>query len=178
MSRIGKKPVIIPKEVEVKLAGDILNVKGPKGELKRQIHPKIQVKIDGDILLVSTADESREASSLHGLFNVLISNMITGVTKGFDRKLEIIGVGYRAEMKGSNVVFNLGYSHPVDFEIPEGIEVKIDKTKITLTGIDKDLLGLTAARIRSLKKPEPYKGKGIKYAEETIRRKAGKTGIK
>ena len=178
MSRIGKKPVIIPKEVEVKLAGDILNVKGPKGELKRQIHPKIQVKIDGDILLVSTADESREASSLHGLFNVLISNMITGVTKGFDRKLEIIGVGYRAEIKGSTVVFNLGYSHPIDFEIPEGIEATIDKMKITLSGIDKDLLGLTAAKIRSLKKPEPYKGKGIKYAEEIIRRKAGKTGIK
>ena len=178
MSRIGKKPVIIPKGVDVELSGDILKVKGPKGELKKQIHPRILVKIDGDILLVSTADQSKKTRSFHGLFNVLISNMITGVTKGFDRKLEIIGVGYRAEMKGSNVVFNLGYSHPVDFEIPEGIEVKIDKTKITLTGIDKDLLGLTAARIRSLKKPEPYKGKGIKYAEETIRRKAGKTGIK
>ena len=178
MSRIGKKPVIIPKGVDVKLVTDILNVKGPKGELKRQIHPKIHVKIDGDILLVSTADESREARSLHGLFNVLISNMIAGVTKGFDKELEIIGVGYRAEMKGSAIIFYLGYSHPVDFEIPEGIEAKIDKMKITLSGIDKELLGLTAARIRSLKKPEPYKGKGIKYAEEIIRRKAGKAGIK
>jgi large subunit ribosomal protein L6 len=176
MSRIGKKPILIPKDVKIKLEGDILKVKGPKGELSRKIHPKVQVNIDGDTVIVSVADETRESASLHGLFRILIDNMVTGVTKGFERILEIVGVGYRAELKGRTAIFNLGYSHPIDFELPDGIDAKIEKTKIILEGIDNDLLGKTAAKIRGFRKPEPYKGKGIKYADEMIRRKAGKAG--
>jgi len=176
MSRIGKKPISIPKDVEIKFEGDFLKVKGPKGELKQKIHPKIQVDVDGDKIAVSVADGTVESRSLHGLFTVLVANMVTGVTKGFEKVLEIVGVGYRAEMKGRTAVFNLGYSRPIDFELPDGIDAKIEKTKVILSGIDKELLGRTAAEIRGLRKPEPYKGKGIKYADEIIRRKAGKAG--
>jgi len=176
MSRIGKKPILIPKDVKIKLEGDLLKVEGPKGELSRKVHPKVQVNIDGGNVIVSVADDTRESASLHGLFRILIYNMVTGVTKGFEKVLEIVGVGYRAELKGRTAVFNLGYSHPINFELPEGIDAKIEKTKIVLSGIDKDLLGKTAAKIRSFRKPEPYKGKGIKYADEMIRRKAGKAG--
>ncbi len=176
MSRIGKKPILIPKDVKIKLEGDTIKVKGPKGELSRKIHPRVQVNIDGDNVMVSVADETRENLSLHGLFRILIDNMVTGVTKGFERVLEIVGVGYRAELKGRTAVFNLGYSHPINFELPDGIDAKIEKTKVILNGIDKELLGKTAAKIRGFRKPEPYKGKGIKYADEMIRRKAGKTG--
>lgn len=176
MSRIGKRPIPIPKDVEVKLEGDLLTVKGPKGELKRQVHPKVQVDMDGDKISVSVAERSRESRSLHGLFAVLIKNMVTGVTEGFERVLEISGVGYRAEVKGRNAVLNLGYSRPITYELPDGVEASAEKSKIILRGIDKELLGMTAAKIRSLRKPEPYKGKGIKYAEEMVRRKAGKTG--
>ena len=178
MSRIGKKPIAIPKGVEVKLEGDQLSIKGPKGQLSINVHPYVKLDIGGDSIDVSVNDETREARSIHGLFRVLIDNMVTGVTKGFERVLEIVGVGYRAELKGRTAVFNLGYSHPINFELPEGIDAKIEKTKITLSGIDRGLLGKTAAKIRSLRKPEPYKGKGIKYAEEKIRRKAGKAGAK
>jgi large subunit ribosomal protein L6 len=176
MSRIGKKPIFIPKDVEVKSEGDFLIVKGPKGELKRKIHPKVRLDVDGDNIAVSVADESVESKSLHGLFRVLVYNMVTGVTKGFENILEIVGVGYRAEMKGRTAVFNLGYSSPIQFELPDGIDAKIEKTKIILSGIDKELVGHTAAKIRALRKPEPYKGKGIRYADEIIRRKAGKAG--
>lgn len=176
MSRLGKRPISIPKDVEVKLEGDLLRVKGPKGELRRRVHPKVQVDMDGDKISVSVADGSRESRSLHGLFAVLINNMVTGVTKGFERVLEISGVGYRAVVNGRTAVFNLGYSRPVDFELPDGVDANIEKSKIILTGIDKELLGMTASKIRNLRRPEPYKGKGIKYAEEMIRRKAGKTG--
>lgn len=176
MSRIGKKPISIPKDVEIKFEGDFIKVKGPKGELKQKIHPKIQVDVDGDKITVSVADGTRESRSLHGLFTVLVANMVTGVTKGFEKVLEIVGVGYKAEMKGRTAVFNLGYSRPIDFELPDGIDAKIEKTKVILSGIDKELLGRTAAEIRGLRKPEPYKGKGIKYADEIIRRKAGKAG--
>lgn len=176
MSRLGKRPISIPKDVEVKLEGDLLRVKGPKGELRRRVHPKVQVDMDGDKISVSVADGSRESRSLHGLFAVLINNMVTGVTKGFERVLEISGVGYRAVVNGRTAVFNLGYSRPIDFELPDGVDAKIEKSKIILTGIDKELLGMTASKIRNLRRPEPYKGKGIKYAEEIIRRKAGKTG--
>jgi len=178
MSRIGKQPVSIPPDVDVTIDGDGIRVKGPKGELTRSVHPKISVKRDGDALLVVANDESREARSLHGLFGALVSNMVTGVTKGFERGLEIVGVGYRAEMKGRTAVFSLGYSHPIHFDLPEGIEATIEKSKILLSGIDKELLGVTAAKIRGLRSPEPYKGKGIKYADEIIRRKAGKAGAK
>jgi len=176
MSRIGKRPISLPKGVEVKLEGDLLIVKGPKGELKRKIHPKVSVDIGEDRIQVSVADDSKESGSLHGLFRVLIDNMVTGVTKGFERVLEIVGVGYRAEMEGRKAILSLGYSHPISFELPEGIDAKIEKTKIILSGIDKELLGMTAAKIRGFRKPEPYKGKGVKYADELIRRKAGKAG--
>ncbi len=173
MSRLGKRPISIPKDVEVKLEGDLLRVKGPKGELRRRVHPKVQVDMDGDKISVSVADGSRESRSLHGLFAVLINNMVTGVTKGFERVLEISGVGYRAVVNGRTAVFNLGYSRPIDFELPDGVDANIEKSKIILTGIDKELLGMTASKIRNLRRPEPYKGKGIKYAEEMIRRLAG-----
>ena len=178
MSRIGKKPIAIPKGVEVMFEGDRLKVKGPKGELNLNVHPDVKLDIEDNSIAVSVVDETRESRSIHGLFRVLIDNMVTGVTKGFERILEIVGVGYRAELKGRTAVFNLGYSHPINFELPEGIDAKIEKTKITLSGIDRELLGMTAAKIRSFRKPEPYKGKGIKYAGEMIRRKAGKTGAK
>lgn len=176
MSRIGNKPIPIPKDVEVKFERDLLTVKGPKGELKRQVHPKVHVDTAGNEIVLSISDGTREVRSLHGLFRVLIDNMVTGVTKGFERTLEIVGVGYRAELKGRTAVFNLGYSHPINFDLPDGIDAKIEKTKIVLSGIDKELLGMTAAKIRSFRKPEPYLGKGIKYSNEVIRRKAGKAG--
>ena len=176
MSRIGKQPIPIPKGVEVKIDGGSITVKGPKGKLKRSVHPKVKVNIDADNIVVSVTDQARESRAFHGLFRALIANMVTGVTNGFDKVLEIVGVGYRAELKGRTAIFHLGYSHPIDFELPEGIDAQIDKTKVTLHAIDKELLGRTAAKIRSFRKPEPYKGKGIKYADEVIRRKAGKTG--
>lgn len=176
MSRIGKRPIPIPKDATVRLEGDTLVVKGPKGELRRTIHPRVRVAVEDNKIMVSVSDDSKDSKSCHGLFGVLIGNMVTGVTRGFQRVLDIVGVGYRAELKGRTAVLNIGYSHPVNFDLPEGIDAQIEKTRITLSGIDKELLGRTAAKMRSFRKPEPYKGKGIKYAEETIRRKAGKAG--
>ena len=176
MSRIGKRPIPITKDVEVKLNGDMMTIKGPKGVLQRRIHSKINVEVNDENLLLSARDNHRETRSLHGLFGALILNMVIGVTKGFEKKLEIVGVGYRAELNGRTVIFNLGYSNPVNFELPDGIDASVEKNKILLMGIDKELLGRTAAKIRSLRKPEPYKGKGVKYADEMIRRKAGKAG--
>ncbi|MFC1838791.1 50S ribosomal protein L6 [Thermodesulfobacteriota bacterium] len=178
MSRIGKMPILIPKGVKVDFNGDLLSVKGPKGELKRSIHPKVNLDMENDQILLTTNDDSKESKSFHGLFRALIANMVTGVTDGFERALEIVGVGYRGEVSGRTATFHLGYSHPIIFELPDGIDAAIDKSKITLKGIDKELLGRTAAKIRSFRKPEPYKGKGIKYTDETIKRKAGKTGAK
>ncbi|HUU41213.1 MAG TPA: 50S ribosomal protein L6 [Desulfatiglandales bacterium] len=179
MSRIGKKPIIVPKGVEVNLEGEVLSVKGPKGELSRFIHPNVRVNIDDSQILLSINDGSKESKSLFGLFRSLIANMILGVDKGFTRTLEIVGVGYRVELSGSNLIFYLGYSNPITYDIPKGIEAKIDqKNKVVLSGIDKELLGVTAAKIRSFRAPEPYKGKGVKYIEEKVRRKAGKTGAK
>jgi large subunit ribosomal protein L6 len=178
MSRIGKKPIQIPKGVTIDLKDDLLKIKGPKGELERKIHPKVSLQIDDGQILISVEEEGRETRALHGLFGALIANMVTGVGEGFERVLEIVGIGYRAELSGSEVTFHLGYSHPITYELPKGVDAKIEKTKITLTSIDKEALGMTAAKIRSFRKPEPYKGKGIKYAEEYIKRKAGKTGAK
>lgn len=178
MSRIGKMPIPIPNDVTVDLKQDILTVKGPKGVLTRKIHPKVNVKVEKTQILVSVNDETKESKSFHGLFRALISNMVTGVSKGFEKILEVVGVGYRAELSGKTATFHLGYSHPVIYELPEGIDAKIDKTRITLMGIDKEILGRTAAEIRDFRKPEPYKGKGIRYADEFIKRKAGKTGAK
>ncbi|MFC1862338.1 50S ribosomal protein L6 [Thermodesulfobacteriota bacterium] len=178
MSRIGKMPIPIPKDVKVDLKGDILSIKGPQGELKRTIHPKVNIETNNDQIVVSVNDETKESKSLHGLFRALIANMVTGVSKGFERILDIVGVGYRAELSGRTATFHLGYSHPVIFELPNGIDAVIDKTRITLKGMDKELVGRTAAKIRSFRKPEPYKGKGIRYSDEIIKRKAGKTGAK
>jgi len=176
MSRIGKQPIPITKGVEVKINGDMVTVKGPKGVLERRIHRKIGVEVDSEKILITARDNLRETRALHGLFGALVSNMVTGVNKGFEKALEIVGVGYRAELKGRTVIFNLGYSNPIHFELPDGIDANVDKNKIMLMGIDKELLGRTAAKIRSLRPPEPYKGKGVKYADENIRRKAGKAG--
>ncbi|MGD9158166.1 MAG: 50S ribosomal protein L6 [Desulfobacteraceae bacterium] len=178
MSRIGKMPIEIPKDVKVDIKDDLISVKGPKGELKRTINPKVHLNIENDQILITVDDDSKESKSCHGLFRALVANMVKGVSQGFERILEIVGVGYRGEVSGRTATFHLGYSHPVVFELPEGIEASIDKSKITLNGIDKELLGRTAAKIRSFRKPEPYKGKGIKYADEFIKRKAGKSGAR
>ena len=178
MSRIGKKPVAIPKGVDIGLEGNLLTVRGPKGELKLQVHPNVKMNVERDRIALTVTDETRESKSLHGLFRVLINNMVTGVANGFEKVLEIVGVGYRAELKGRTAVFHLGYSHPINFDLPQGIDARVERTKIILTGVDKELLGMTAAKIRSFRKPEPYKGKGIRYADEMIRRKAGKAGAK
>jgi len=178
MSRIGKMPIEIPKDVKVDIKDELISIKGPKGELKRTINPRVRLNIENDRIMVMIDDDSKESRSCHGLFRALVANMVKGVSQGFERILEIVGVGYRAEVAGRTATFHLGYSHPIVFELPEGIDANIDKSKITLTGIDKELLGLTAAKIRSFRKPEPYKGKGIKYAEEVIKRKAGKSGAR
>jgi large subunit ribosomal protein L6 len=178
MSRVGKKPIAIPKGVEIKLEDRTLTVKGPKGSLSRSIHPKVNVQVQDQEVTVTIDGASKDLKSLHGLHRALIANMVTGVTKGFERGLEIVGVGFKADLSGRTAVLNVGYSHPVSFSLPEGIDAKIEKTRISLAGIDKELLGLTASKLRDIKRPEPYKGKGIKYAEEYIRRKAGKAGKK
>ena len=178
MSRIGKKPIPIPKDVKVDLKGDLLTVKGPKGNLQRKVDPNVQIQTDTDQIVLTVQAETKKSKSLHGLYRALVSNMVIGVSQGFERALEIVGVGYRAEMSGKTMVLHLGYSHPINYPVPEGVEAKVEKAKITLAAIDKEVLGGVAAKIRSFRPPEPYKGKGIRYAQEQIRRKAGKTGIK
>ena len=178
MSRIGKMPIPIPQGVQVDLKDDLILVKGPKGQLQRKIHPKVKIdKADGQII-VSVIEQSRESNAFQGLFRSLVANMVHGVSQGFEKSLEIVGVGYRAELSGRTATFYLGYSHPINFDLPEGVEAQIDRTRVTLTSIDKELLGQTAATIRGFRKPEPYKGKGVKYVDEVIKRKAGKTGAK
>jgi len=179
MSRIGKKPIQIPAGVKVTLTGQAIKVEGPKGRLERELHENVQVKMDADQLQVSLR-EQQSSTALTGLTRSLIANMVEGVTTGYTRVLEINGVGYRAELKGRSLNLSLGYSHPIDYPLPEGVSAEYDAkaNKITVSGIDKELLGATAAKIRSFRPPEPYKGKGIKYAEERILRKAGKTGKK
>ncbi len=181
MSRIGRLPIKVPKEAKVQISGHNISVQGPKGKLERQIHPKIQVKYEGDQITVTRSDDSKPTKALHGLTRALIANMVTGVTKGFTRELIVTGVGYKVESKGKNLVLHLGYSHPIEFPLPEGISAKVDTSKdlrIIVEGIDKELVGLTAARIRAFRPPEPYKGKGIQYSDEEIIRKAGKAAAK
>jgi len=179
MSRIGKKPVQLPKKVEFALKGDKIFVKGPKGNLERQLHPAIELSINADTVEVKTDTSNKKKVALQGLFRALISNMVTGVTTGYEKKLILSGIGYRAEAKGSNLILNVGYSNPVNFKIPAGITVSVENnTQVTLSGIDKEILGQVAANIRDLRPPEPYKGKGIMYADERIMRKAGKTAGK
>lgn len=181
MSRIGKKPVAIPAGVTITTEGSNVTVKGPKGELSIKILPEVTLKIDDKELLVERVNDSKDAMARHGLTRQLIHNMVVGVSDGFTKQLEIIGVGYKAQAKGKVVDLSLGFSHPVLFPVPDGIEVKNseeNKNVIVITGIDKQLVGQVAANIRSYRPPEPYKGKGIKYVGELIQRKAGKTAGK
>jgi len=178
MSRIGKKEIVLSEDIEFKIKDNIVEVKGPKGELSLTLHPSISIDMKDNVVSVQRATESKMDRSLHGLSRSLINNMVIGVRQGFSKNLEIVGVGYRAEQKTKGIKFSLGYSHSIFFMPPEGIEIKVNSpTKITVSGIDKALVGEVAAKIRSLRPPEPYKGKGIKYAEEHIKRKAGKTGV-
>lgn len=179
MSRIGKKPVQLPDKVQVTMNGDIIQVKGPKGNLERQVHPAVTIEMNDTVLEVKTDREDKKKVALQGLFRSLISNMVTGVSTGYEKQLILAGIGYRAESKGDSLVLNVGYSNPVDFSLPKGISAAVENNvKITLSGIDKEILGQTAANIRNIRPPEPYKGKGIMYADERIIRKAGKTAGK
>ena len=179
MSRIGNKPITVPEGVEVKLEGKHITVKGPKGTLEKDIHNNIKVSINDNIITVERPDDEPYNRSLHGLTRTLINNMITGVVSEYKRELEINGVGYRAQKRGNNLVMNLGYSHPVEMEAPQGITFDVpNPNQIIVRGIDKELVGQTAAVIRTKRPPEVYRGKGIKYAEEHIRRKEGKAGKK
>jgi len=176
VSRIGKAPIPIPDGVTVEIKKNLVTVKGPKGELQQKVDPDIKVKVEDNQIVLKRPTDNRRHRSLHGLYRSLIANMVTGVSQGFMRRMEIVGVGYRAEKKGKAVVFSLGYSHPIVFVPPEGIDISVDTpTNITINGIDKQLVGQVAAKIRSFRPPEPYKGKGIRYAGEHIRRKAGKS---
>ena len=181
MSRIGKLPIEIPNGITVEVKDNLITVKGSKGELKRQIHPNMILELKENILTVTRPNDLKLNRSLHGLSRTLISNMIEGLEKGYTKTLEIIGVGFKAMVNGKKLTLNLGFSHPIDFPIPEGIQITFDEKKkniMMISGINKELVGEVAAKIRSYKKPEPYKGKGIKYIDEHIVRKAGKTAAK
>ena len=180
MSRIGRLPVAVPAGVTVEIAeNNVVTVKGPKGTLTREFAPEMEIKKEGETIVVTRPNDLKRMKSLHGLTRTLINNMVVGVTQGYEKVLEINGVGYRAAKSGKKLTLNLGYSHPVEMEDPEGIETVLDgQNKITVKGISKEKVGQYAAEIREKRKPEPYKGKGIKYADEVIRRKVGKTGKK
>ena len=179
MSRIGKKPIAIPKGVTVTVGDGAIDVKGPKGQL-RQVHPAgINFELADGHLVAKTATADPQLGKFHGLARSLVANAVAGVTDGYKKELDIVGVGYRAELKGKQVIFALGYSHAVVFDIPQGIDVAIDKqTHITVTGVDRQLVGQVAANIRRLRKPDPYKQKGVRYTGEVLKKKAGKTGAK
>lgn len=177
MSRIGKLPVQIPGGVKIALQGTNIKVDGPKGKLQRDLPEKVNVVVESDAVVVTPLSPDAKDRSVQGLTRTLVANMVEGVTNGFEKILEINGVGYRADLKGDVLNLALGYSHPIEYKLPQGISAEVEKqTKITVRGIDKELVGATAAKIRSFRAPEPYKGKGIKYADERIIRKAGKTG--
>jgi len=178
MSRVGKLPVEIPAGVELKIVQDGVEVKGPKGTLVLPGHPTIETTLEDKSALVRPVDDSRAAREQHGLRRTLLANAVAGVSKGFEKQLEVIGVGYKVSVQGKTVVLNVGYSHPVNFPVPAGIEASAEGTKLKISGCDKQLVGETAAQIRRVRPPEPYKGKGIKYVDEQIRRKAGKSGKK
>jgi len=180
MSRIGKKPIEIPKGVTVVQKSGSISVKGPKGTLTRKIPPHVNVVTDESMITINRASDERKFGSFHGLARSLLANMVIGVVTGFEKKLQIEGVGYRVTQQGKKLVFNLGYSNPVEFELPKGIEAEVADKGLTFSikGMEKDLVGQTAATIRSFRAPEPYKGKGIRYVDENVRRKAGKAGAK
>ena len=178
MSRIGKQPIPVPKGVDISISGDVVKVKGPKGQLQVNILPGISAAVEDGNLNISRAGDEPQTRSFHGLVRALLANAATGVSEGWSKKLEIVGIGYRAESKGKNVIFNIGYSHPIDFAVPDGIEIDVDAKAnlVTINGFDRQQVGQIAAEIRSLRPPEPYKGKGIRYADERVRTKAGKQG--
>jgi large subunit ribosomal protein L6 len=177
MSRIGKQPIEVPAGVDVKIENNVITIKGTKGELKREVHPNMKIEFKDNVITVQRPDDTKENRSLHGLFRSLIFNMVEGVTKGFEKRLEIVGVGYRANASGSKITLSLGYSHPIEYKAPENIMFEMDGDKkniIIVKGIDKEIVGQVASVIRSYRKPEPYKGKGIRYQDEYVPRKAGK----
>jgi large subunit ribosomal protein L6 len=179
MSRIGRKPVMVPKGVTLQVQGNTVAVKGPRGELRRALHPEMQIALDKDQFTVARPSEEKRHKALHGLTRTLVQNMVEGVSKGFSKSLEIQGVGYKAEAKPYGVNLIVGYSHPVKYEAPKGIKITVDNnTMVKIEGADKELVGQVAAELRSVRPPEPYKGKGIRYVGEQVRRKAGKTGAK
>lgn len=178
MSRIGKQPIAVPDKVEVKITASNVSVKGPGGQIAVNINKLVKVELKDKVITVNPIDESKEARAQWGTARTLINNMIVGVTKGFTKSLEFNGVGYKASVSGSTLTLNLGYSHPIDYKLPQGITAKVNKNVIDLTGFDKELVGFVAAKVRSFRPPEPYKGKGLKYTTETIIRKAGKAGAK
>ena len=178
MSRIGRQPITVPAGTTAVIEGSRLTVTGPKGTLEQQIMPGLKLSLEGDVLTVAIRGKHPEAEAAFGLMRTLAANMIIGVTQGFERSLEVNGVGYRANVAGNIINLSLGFSHPIAFDLPQGIAAKVDKNIITVSGHDKQLVGQVAANLRALKKPEPYKGKGIKYVEEKIRRKAGKAATK
>lgn len=177
MSRIGKKPIVIPQGVTVEINGLQIFVHGPKGELRRELPPAIIVRIEGNEILTEPREHTKKTPALWGLTRSLVANMVTGVTAGFEKKLEFEGIGFRVVVDGDGLTLQLGFSHPVKFKTPAGITCLVEKNTITISGIDKELVGETAASVRALKKPEPYKGKGIRYKGEVIRRKAGKKAV-
>jgi large subunit ribosomal protein L6 len=180
MSRIGKKPVPLPKGVEISVGNGIVQVKGSKGSLQVDLLPGVDAAVEGAELKITRENDEHKTVAFHGLVRALLANAVTGVSEGWKKELEIVGIGYRAERKESSVLFNLGYSHPIDFAIPEGIDIQVDTkaNRVTVAGIDRQKVGQVAANIRGLRAPEPYKGKGIRYAGERIRMKAGKQGAK
>jgi large subunit ribosomal protein L6 len=179
MSRIGRKPLPVPKGVEVSLAGQAVTVKGPKGSLTQQVHPEMKVRLDNGAVLVERPSDARQHRALHGLTRALLANMVLGVTQGYFKRLELHGVGYKAEANPKGVKLVVGLSHPVDFPAPPGIKISVENnTQLRVDGIDKALVGQVAAELRKVRPPEPYKGKGIRYVGEHVRRKAGKTGAK
>lgn len=179
MSRIGLKPIEIPSGVKIEITDNMMNVEGPKGKLSQDYTPLVKVEIADNQAVVSRINESKRAKGMHGLYRNLLNNMIIGVSQGFSRNLLIIGVGYKAEVKGTNLLLHLGFAHPVEYPIPKGITVSVDaNTKITVAGINKQEIGQMCAEIRAFKPPEPYKGKGIRYENEMVRKKVGKTGVK
>jgi len=178
MSRVGKKPIPVPSGVDVKISGADISVKGPKGKLDWVLPDAVNVNVQDQTIVVQRKDDSKEKRALHGLARSILSGMVNGVTDGYKRELELVGVGYRAQVQGNKLVFSLGYSHPVEFLLPEGITAEVDKkqTTIALNGIDKQLIGQTAANLKELRLPDAYKGKGVRYAGERIKLKPGKTG--
>ncbi len=178
MSRVGKAPIELPSGVEVSVANGVVSVKGPKGDLTETIDARITTTVDDGVVTLSRVDDERQTRALHGLSRALVNNMVIGVTEGYQKDLELVGVGYRAALKGNTLELQVGFSHPVTVEAPDGVEFEVpENTKVTVRGIDKQQVGQVAANVRAVRKPEPYKGKGIRYVGEHVRRKAGKAGV-